>query len=57
MPLIDTTFKRVAVGIVRPIAPPSEAKHWYILTQVDYATRYLEAVPLKKITTEAVAGA
>ena len=36
MPLIDTPFKRVAVDIVGPIAPP---------------------VPLKKITTEAVAEA
>ena len=57
MPLIDTPFKRVAVDIVRPIAPPSEAGHWYILTLVDYTTRYPEAVPLKKITTEAVAEA
>ena len=57
MPLIDTPFKRVAVDIVGPIAPPSEAGHRYILTLVDYATRYLEAVPLKKITTEAVAEA
>ena len=57
MPLIDTSFKRVAVDIVRPIAPPSEAGHRYILTLVDYATRYPETVPLKKITTEAVAEA
>ena len=34
MPLIDTPFKRVAVDIVRPIAPPSEAGHWYILTLI-----------------------
>ena len=57
MPLIDTPFKRVAVDIVGPIAPPSEAGHRYILTLVDYVTRYPEAVPLKKITTEAVAEA
>ena len=57
MPLIDTPFKRVAFDIVGPIAPPSEAGHRYILTLVDYATRYPEAVPLKKITTEAVAEA
>ena len=57
MPLIDTPFKRVAVDIVGPIAPPSEAGHRYILTLVDYATRYPEAVPLKKIITEAVAEA
>ena len=57
MPLIDRPFKRVAVDIVGPIAPPSEAGHRYILTLVDYATRHTEAVSLKKITTEAVAEA
>ena len=57
MPLIDTPFKKVEVDIVGSIAPLSEAGHWYILTLVDYATRYPEAVPLKKITTEAVAEA
>ena len=57
MPLIDTPFKRVAVDIVGPIAPANEAGHRYILTLVDYATRYPEAVPFKKITTEEVAEA
>ena len=57
MQLIDMPFKRVAIDIVGPIAPPSEAGHQYILTLVNYTTRYPEAVPLKKITTEAVAEA
>ena len=57
MPLIDTPFKRVAVDIIGLIALPSGAEHRYILTLVDYVTRYPEAVPLKKITTEAVAEA
>ena len=57
MPLIDKPFKRAAVDIVGPIEPPSEAGHRYILTLVDYGTKYPEAVPLKKITTEAVAEA
>ena len=57
MPLNDMPFKGVAVDIVGPIAPPSEAGHRYILTLVDYVTRYLVAVPLKKITNEAVAEA
>lgn len=54
MPLIDTPFKRVAVDLIDPIHPPSEQGHRYILTFVDYATRYPDAVPLKSITTEAV---
>ena len=55
MPLINTPFKRVAVDIVGPIVPLSEAGHRYILTLFGCATRYPEAFPLKKITTEAVA--
>ena len=50
-------FRMVAVDIIGPIAPLSEAGHRYILTLVDYSTRYPEAVPLKKITTESVAEA
>ena len=57
MPLIDTPFKRVAIDLICPIGPPSEAVHRYILTLVDYATRYPEAVPLKNIDTETVAEA
>ena len=50
-------FKRTAVDLIGPIDPPSEAGHRYILTLVDYATRYLEAVPLKRIGAETVAEA
>ena len=57
MPLIDTPFKRVAVDLIGPIHPPSEQGHRYILTLVDYATRYPDAAPLKSISTEAVAEA
>ena len=55
VPLIDTPFKRVAVDLVGPKYPPSESGHRYILTLVDHATRYPDAVPLKSITTESVA--
>ena len=57
MPLIDKSFKRVAIDLVGPIGPPSEDGHRYILTLVDFATRYPEAVPLKKIDIETVAEA
>ena len=57
MPLIDTSFKRVAIDLDGPISPPSEEGHRYILTLVDFATRYPEAVPLKTIDTETVAEA
>ncbi|XP_021346938.1 uncharacterized protein LOC110446222, partial [Mizuhopecten yessoensis] len=57
MPLIDTPFKRVAVDLVGPIQPPTDRKNRYILTVVDYATRYPEAVPLPGIEAERVAEA
>ncbi|KAL3872608.1 hypothetical protein ACJMK2_035823 [Sinanodonta woodiana] len=57
MPLIDTPFKRVAVDIVGPILPITDRKNRYILTLVDYATRYPEAIALPSIETERVAEA
>ena len=57
MPLIDTPFKRVAVDIVGPISPISDKGNRYILTLVDYATRFPEAVALPIIDTERVAEA
>ena len=57
MPLIDQPFKRVAINLVGPIPPASDKGHRYILTLMDYATRYPEAIPLKNIDTETVAEA
>ena len=57
LPLIDTPFKRLAVDIVGPIEPRSERRNRYILTMIDYATRYPEAVALPSIETERVAEA
>ena len=57
MPLIDMPFKKVAVDLGGPSLPQSKKGHRYILTFVDYATRYHEAVPLKNIETETVAEA
>ncbi|GFO40116.1 gypsy retrotransposon integrase-like protein 1 [Plakobranchus ocellatus] len=57
VPLIDEPFSRIAVDLVGPILPASENGNRYILTVVDYCTRYPEAVPLKSIDTETVAEA
>ena len=57
MPVMDTPFDRVAVDIIGPIHPMSENRNRYILTIVDYTTRYPEAVALKNIETERIAEA
>lgn len=57
VPIIDTPFQRVAVDLVGPISPPSERGNRYLLTMVDYATRYPDAVALPSIETERVAEA
>ncbi|MEL7308157.1 MAG: transposase family protein, partial [Pseudomonadota bacterium] len=45
------------MDLIGPISPPSEEGHKYILTLVDYATRYPEATALKNIEAETVAEA
>ena len=57
MPIIDTLSKRVAIDLVGEIFPASSRGHRYILTVVDFATRYPEAVALKSILTTVVAEA
>ena len=48
-PLIDEPFQRVPVAVdnVGPISPITDRGNRYILTCVDYATRYPEAIPLR----------
>ena len=55
--LTDTSFKRVAVDIVGSTEPRSDKKSRYILTMIDYAMRYPEAVSLPSVETERVAEA
>ncbi|XP_068232013.1 uncharacterized protein [Palaemon carinicauda] len=57
LPIIDTPFKRVSVDIIGKIHPPSEKGHQFILTMMDHASRYPDAVPLKNIDSELVAEA
>ena len=57
--LLDHKLERAlsVVDLIGPIMPASDKGHQYVLTLVDYATRYPEAVPLKNIDTETVAEA
>lgn len=57
LPLIETPFSRVAVDLIGPLHPVTDKGNRYILTLVDYATRYPEAVALPSIETERVAEA
>ena len=54
---MSTPFKRVEIDLVGPTEPRSDKKSRYILTMIDYATRYPEAVALPSIKTERVAEA
>jgi hypothetical protein len=57
MPVIEEPFHRVAIDLIGPIIPVSEKGNRYILTVVDFATRYPVAVQLAKIDTESIAEA
>ena len=57
MPVIEEPFSRVAVDLVGPLPNPSPSGKKYILTVVDYATRYPEAVALTNIQADTVASA
>ena len=50
MPIIGEPFARVAIDLVGPL-PMSGRKHRWILTLVDCATCYPEAIPMKGIDT------
>ncbi|GFN98823.1 gypsy retrotransposon integrase-like protein 1 [Plakobranchus ocellatus] len=54
--IIDKPFDKVAIDIVGPMMM-SDSKNRFILTLVDAATRWPEAVPLKSISTTDVANA
>ncbi|XP_042870472.1 uncharacterized protein LOC122252196 [Penaeus japonicus] len=56
MPIISEPFSRVAIDLVGPLTPSSRG-HKYILTLIDCATRFPEAVPLVNIDTITVAEA
>lgn len=56
-PIISEPFHRVSIDIVGPLNPPSEAGHKYILTMIDCATSFPEAIPMKRIDSISVAEA
>ena len=55
--LSEQPFARVAVDILGPINPPAASGKRFILTYVDLATRYADAVALRSTEAETVANA
>lgn len=56
LPILSRPFSRIAMDLVGPLVV-SEEGHRYILTVVDYSTRYPEAFPLKETTSTDIARA
>ena len=57
LPIIGEPFQRCAIDLVGPIMPASSEGHKYLLVLTDFATKWPEAIPLKSISTQAVAEA
>ena len=57
MPHVDTPFKRIAIDLIGPFKPVSRNGYTHVLTIVDVATRYPEAIPLRHTDSVSVAEA
>ncbi|XP_055894046.1 uncharacterized protein LOC129927713 [Biomphalaria glabrata] len=55
--LSEMPFEKIAVDIIGPMPVISGRGHRYILTVVDMCTRFPEAIPLKRISSEDVGDA
>ncbi|KAI2644823.1 Transposon Ty3-I Gag-Pol polyprotein [Labeo rohita] len=54
LPIIEVPFERIGMDLVGPL-PKSARSHEHVLVIIDYATRYPEAIPLRKVTAKATA--
>jgi ribonuclease HI len=45
-------FRRWGIDLIGQINPPSSKGHKFVLLATDYFTKWVEAVPLKKVTSE-----
>ena len=53
IPVLEEPFARIVIDCVGPL-PKTKSGHEYLLTIMDSATRFPEAIPLRRITTQAV---
>ena len=56
LPILNEPFKRIAFDIVGPLQR-TKCGHRFILTMMDYCTKYPEAIPLRCVDAETVATA
>ncbi|KAK9525277.1 hypothetical protein VZT92_016004 [Zoarces viviparus] len=56
LPLMEVPFERIAMDLIGPFHRSARG-YCFVLVQVDYATRYPEAVPLRNISAKSVAQA
>ena len=52
--MITESFEQWGIDIIGEIKPNSSLQHKYILTAIDYFTRWVEAIPLCKVNEDAV---
>lgn len=52
--MIDEPFHQWGIDFIRPLHPPSNISHVYILKATDYFTKWVEAIPMKKENSEVV---
>ena len=52
--MITEPFEQWGIDIFGEIIPNSSLQHKYILTATDYFTRWVEAIPLRKVNEDAV---
>ena len=57
MPKVMKPFEKISIDLIGPILPATPRGNRFILTVIDTATRWAEAIPLKHTTTEHVAEA
>lgn len=52
--IIDESFQQWGIDVIGDMNPRYSMQHKYILTAIDYFTRWVEAVPMKQVNTNKV---
>ncbi|XP_057838834.1 uncharacterized protein LOC131048779 [Cryptomeria japonica] len=52
--VVEEPFKKWGLDFIGPLTPSSSAGHTHILTATDYFTKWVEAVPIRRTTSEII---